>query len=76
MPTRRQLQPQRKRPVSAVRRARNKNLKAYDDRQAAKVALSAFADHHDYLCGMLVALAFFDENVTTECKRRMVANLY
>ena len=51
-------------------------LKAYDDRQAAKVALSAFADHHDYLCGMLIALAFFDENVTNECKRLMVANLY
>ncbi len=51
-------------------------LKVYDDREVAEVALRAFADHQQYISGVLVALALFDDGVSPDCKRRIATNLY
>jgi hypothetical protein len=51
-------------------------LKVYDDREIADVALRAYTHHHEYISGLLIALAFFDDGIDADCKRRMVTNLY
>ncbi|CAB0016747.1 unnamed protein product [Nesidiocoris tenuis] len=54
-----------------------KDLKAYNkmNEAIAEVALKKFSGHLWYLSGVLVAFAFFDENVPLETKTKMVQAL-
>lgn len=51
-------------------------LSAYPNTEVAKAATTAFERHLWYLSEILVAFAFFDDDVTTEEKRLMVAALH
>jgi len=50
-------------------------LSEYPNTEIAKAATTAFAHHLWYLCEILIAFAFFDDDVTTQEKCLMVVAL-
>jgi hypothetical protein len=64
-------------PISAPRNdlAFMKSLTGYANQTVAHVASEKFGNHLWYLSEELISLAFFDESVSTETKRKMKSSL-